>query len=233
MSGQAGPCRRWLLHRAHLLRGDWHMHTVFTDGRSTVHEYCEAARAQGLQLIALTEHVRRELSYDFGAFVKQVDAARCDFPDLTILRGCEAKVLNQDGDLDVTEDVLAHCDIVLAAFHSFQNSSRYVTAVLNMLENPSVDVWAHPTLYCRKQGLVMSPIEIEKIIGRLLDQAVLLEMNGRYRLPDGQFLEAVEGAGLTHVWGSDAHHACELGRRWTGRELVEPGPRSAGRELTW
>ena len=33
--------------------------------------------------------------------------------------------------------------------------------------------------------------------------------------------------------GSDAHHACELGRRWNVRELVEPGMRSTGRELAW
>lgn len=231
MSVNVGPSRRWLLHRAHLLRGDWHMHTVFTDGRSTVHEYCEAARAQGLQLIAITEHVRRELSYDFGAFVEQVDAARRDFPDLTILRGCEAKVLGEDGDLDVTEDVLAHCDIVLAAFHSFRDPSRYLPAILNMLGNPRVDVWAHPTLYCRKQCLAMSPREIEQIVERCLDQAVLLELNGRYRLPDGWFLEAAQRAGITCVWGSDAHHVRELGRRWTGAELVEPGP--SGEELTW
>ena len=33
--------------------------------------------------------------------------------------------------------------------------------------------------------------------------------------------------------GSDAHHACELGRRWKGRELVERETRSTGRELAW
>lgn len=233
MSRQDGPSRRWLLHRARLLRGDWHMHTVFTDGQSTVREYCEAALAQDLQLIAITEHVRRELTFDFGAFVTEVDAARRDFPDLTILRGCEAKVLNEDGDLDVTEDVLAHCDVVLAAFHSFPDPSRYPTAVLNMLSNPHVDVWAHPTLYCRKRGPALSPSEIERMVAQCHEQAVLLELNGRYRLPNGAFLEAALNKGLTCVWGSDAHSARELGRRWTGSELLEPGERPSGKALTW
>lgn len=233
MNWQAGASRRWLLHRANLLRGDWHMHTVFTDGRSTVHDYCEAARSLGLQLIALTEHVRRELEYDFGAFVDCVDAARRDYPDITILRGCETKVLNPDGELDVSEDVLSHCDVVLAAFHSFPEPSRYVTGVLNMLANPRVDVWAHPTLYCRKRGLVLLESEMEQIVEQCREHGVLLELNGRYRLPDGRFLEAAQRAGLTSVWGSDAHHVSELGHRWTGTQLVEPVLQYSGRELSW
>jgi DNA polymerase (family 10)/putative hydrolase len=211
-----------VLDYATSLSGDWHVHSNFTDGRSTVWECCEAARAQGLQLIVITEHVRRELTYDFGAFVEAVDAARRDFPELTILRGCEAKVLDEDGELDVSDDVVAHCDVVLGAFHGFPHSSCYVTAVLNMLSNPRVDVWAHPTLHCRKRGLVLSPIQTRQLIEQCRHHGVLLELNGRYRLPASGFLAAAERAGLQCVWGSDAHHASEVGRRWTGVDILPP-----------
>jgi histidinol phosphatase-like PHP family hydrolase len=209
-------------HRAHLLSGDWHMHTRFTDGMSTVRECCAAARAQGLTLVAVTEHVRRELRYDCGAFVAEVEAARREFPELVILHGCEAKVLNEDGELDASDDVLARCDVVLGAFHAFPSGARWLTAALNMLANPQVDVWAHPTLYCRKHGVELGAADVERLVAACREEQVLVEMNGRYRLPSGAFLEAVAAAGVECVRGSDAHHASEVGRWWTGTALVSP-----------
>jgi DNA polymerase (family 10)/putative hydrolase len=228
-----GASRRWLLHRARLLRGDWHIHTTFTDGQSTVRDCCEAARLRGLQLIAFTEHVHRELRYDFGRFIDEVAAARREFPDLVILHGCEARVLNVDGELDATDDVLAECDLVLAAFHAFPDPRRYPTAVLNMLTNPHVDVWAHPTLYARQHGIVLSREDVVRMTERCRDQAVLLELNGRHHLPAGDLLAHAQEAGLNYVWGSDAHHAREVGQRWSGPELSAPAAPSYGGELGW
>jgi putative hydrolase len=230
---EQGASRRWLLHRARLLRGDWHIHTTFADGRSSIRECCEAARHRGLQLIAFTEHVRRELEYDFDRFIDEIAAARQDFPDLVILQGCEATVLNADGDLDVCDDVLAHCDVVLGAFHGFPEPERYVTAVLNMLSNPHVDVWAHPTVYARTYGIRLDRRDLERMAERCRDEAVLLELNGRHRVPADDLLATADEAGVNFVWGSDAHHAREIGRRWTGSELLAPATPPDEGDLRW
>jgi DNA polymerase (family 10)/putative hydrolase len=86
-------------------RGDWHCHTDYTDGASSVDDYCRTARANGLDLLVFSEHVRRELDYDFDAFCADVEAARERYDDLTLLVGCEAKALDSDGTLDVSEAV--------------------------------------------------------------------------------------------------------------------------------
>jgi histidinol phosphatase-like PHP family hydrolase len=228
-----GASRRWLLHRARLLRGDWHIHTTLTDGQSTVRDCCEAARERGLQLIAFTEHVRRELSCDFGRFIDEVAAARREFPDLVILRGCEAAVRNVDGELDVADDVLAECDLVLGAFHAFPDPRRYHTAVLNMLANPHVDVWAHPTLYARQRGIALEREDVVRMVERCREHAVLLELNARHHLPAGDLLAHAQAAGLSFVWGSDARHAREVGRRWNGMELSAPAAPSYEGGLGW
>ena len=41
------------------LQGDLHAHTKATDGRNTLREMAEAARARGLRYLAITEHSRR------------------------------------------------------------------------------------------------------------------------------------------------------------------------------
>src|SRR6202042_1068255 len=38
------------------LKGDVHMHTVETDGRNTIEEMAEAARARGYHYMAITDH---------------------------------------------------------------------------------------------------------------------------------------------------------------------------------
>lgn len=230
---EQGASRRWLLHRARLLRGDWHIHTPFTTGRSSIRDCCLAAERRGLQLIAFTEHVRRELPYDFERFVDEVTAARKEFPDLVILQGCEVTVSNADGDLDVHEDILALCDVVLGAFHGFSQPHHYAAAVLNMLSNPRVDVWAHPTFYARSHGVPLGPDDLERMVERCRDEAVLLELNGRHGLPNGDLLALAGEAGLGFVYGSDAHHAREVGRAWTGPEPISCTTPANGGELRW
>ena len=95
--------KRWPAYSEDLLTGDWQVHSTWSDGKNSILEYCEEARRQGLRLIAFTEHVRKKLKYDFSAYIREVEKARSLFPDLKILAGCEAKVLNPQGELDAPE----------------------------------------------------------------------------------------------------------------------------------
>jgi DNA polymerase (family 10)/putative hydrolase len=84
--------KTWKKYVDYLLEGEWHIHTNYTDGKNTVFEYCEKAVEIGIPLLAFTEHVRKELTYDFNQFLNEIEEAREEF-DLIILSGCEAKVL--------------------------------------------------------------------------------------------------------------------------------------------
>ncbi len=110
--------KKWEVLQVSGNRG-WHCHTRYTDGRNTVAEMCGQASRNGLELIAFTEHVRKSLFYDFDRLVNDVKRARKRYPSLKILVGCEAKVLNRKGELDVSGEILKKCDIVLGTFHSF------------------------------------------------------------------------------------------------------------------
>lgn len=205
--------KRWEAYTEELLRGDWQVHTTWSDGKHTIAEYCREARRKGLRLIAFTEHVRRELRYDFWAYMREVEAARKQFPDLILLAGCEAKVLNRQGDLDATPEVLAKSDLVLGAFHSFAEPEHYLEALEAMLSNPWVDSWAHPTLYAHKRGIVLTDAQEERLVRLCMDKCVLVEFNGKYNLPSPTLREKVHTLGAAYVYGSDAHSAPELGRR--------------------
>ncbi len=208
--------KRWQAYREELLRGDWQVHTTWSDGKSSVLDYCRAARRRGLRLIAFTDHVRREIGFDFEAYRREVEGARRLFPDLILLAGCEAKVLNPQGDLDAPWEVLEQCDLVLGAFHSFSPPGLYLEALEGMLQNPWVDIWAHPTLYAQRQGLVLGGKKEEELVRFCLEREVLIEFNAKYHLPLPSFREKVYALGAPYVYGSDAHRVEELGRRDEG-----------------
>jgi putative hydrolase len=205
--------KRWHAYQKDLLAGDWQMHTTWSDGKNSVFEYCVEAQRQGLRLLAFTEHVRREMRYDFWAYVGEVEEARRHFPELTILAGCEAKVLNTQGELDAPAEVLERCDVVLGAFHSFAEPQCYLEALEAMLCNPWVDSWSHPTLYAVKRGIVLSDQDEERLVRLCIEKEVLIEFNGKYNLPGPSLREKVIALGAPYVYGSDAHSVAELGRR--------------------
>ena len=203
--------KKWQKYEQYLSRGDWHVHTNYTDGKSTIFEYCEQAEKNGLELIAFTEHVRRNLDYNFDDFVAEVYSAKDKF-DLEILVGCEAKVLDIKGTLDVSEEVLKECEVVLGAFHRFEpiEKKAYLIALKNMLSNPDVDIWAHPTLFAKKNKFTLSTKDIRDISTLSLKYNVLIEKNMKYNVPDRVFREIASKAGCKFVNGSDAHQVNEL-----------------------
>jgi histidinol phosphatase-like PHP family hydrolase len=122
-------------------------------------------------------------------------------------------VLNPQGELDASPEVLEACDIVLGAFHSFSPAERYLEAAQAMLCNPWVDVWAHPTLYAQRHGIPLSTADEVQLVRLCMEREVLIEFNGKYGLPSPSFREAVHALGAPYVYGSDAHRVAELGRR--------------------
>ena len=203
--------KRWHKYEQYLQKGDWHVHTNYTDGKNTVFEYCEQAERNGLGLIAFTEHVRRNLDYNFDDFLADIYAAKDKF-DLDVLAGCEAKVLDGEGTLDVSDDVLKECEIVLGAFHRFEpvEKDAYLMALKSMLSNPDVDIWAHPTLFAKKNKFALSANDIHSILDLSLEYNVLIEKNMKYNVPDKKFIKVASNIGCKFVNGSDAHRLNEL-----------------------
>src|ERR1700735_5069433 len=108
------------------LQGDVHMHTVETDGRNTIEEMAEAAQARGYKYMAITDH-SKNLAFANGlddtralAHIQKIREANSRIDGITIFAGIEVDIL-ADGDLDISDDVLAQMDVVIASVHSVFN----------------------------------------------------------------------------------------------------------------
>jgi len=196
--------KNWMEYEPYLLTGEWHIHTNYTDGHNSVDEYCDKALKLGIPLVVFSEHVRRRLDYDFNALLKEIELARRKYPELIILPGCETKVL-ETGELDVSDEIMGQCEIVLMAFHSFPvDVSRYYDALRTALANPRVDVWAHPGLFLARNGLTLSKGQIEEIFSIARQNSVLIELNARYDMPPKEWLDILKDK-AKFVKGNDTH----------------------------
>lgn len=211
---------------------DLHMHTTWSDGRMSVLEMAQAARAEGLQAIAITDHsvslgIANGLSVErLWQQAETVIAAREEMgPDFHILHGTEMEI-KADGSLDYPDEVLAELDLVIAALHTGLGQSRQQVTerLLNAIRNPHVDIIAHPTgrLLPDRPG---ADLDVERIFAAAAETGTILEINAnpqRLDLRDAHVRRALE-MGVTLAINTDAHHTNHFALRHYGVATAQRG----------
>lgn len=203
--------KKWEKYKKFLKNGAWHIHTNYTDGKNSVFEYCRQAEKIQIPLIGFTEHVRRKMDYDFQDLRKEIEGAKKKF-SLEIALGCEVKVLDENGNLDASEEILKESEIVLGSFHGivFKNKKDFLKALKNMIKNPYVDVWAHPGLFYLRQNFNLSRKELDELSKLCAKNKILIEINLKYNLPEKRLLFAAKKNRIKFVYGLDAHSIDDL-----------------------
>jgi DNA polymerase (family 10) len=200
------------------LQGDVHMHTVETDGRNTIEEMAEAAKARGYQYMAITDH-SKNLAFANGlddaraiAHIKKIHEASEKIEGITIFAGIEVDIL-ADGDLDLSDDVLAQMDIVIASVHSAfnQEPAKMTERFLKAIGNPNVSLIGHPTgrIQLRRNAY---QFDMDAVLTAAARNKVAMELNSypdRLDLNDVHLRQAKQ-RGVKIVINTDSHHTSHL-----------------------
>jgi len=217
------------------LKGDLHVHTTATDGRDSIEAMARAAKAAGLEYLAITDHSqalamangldeRRALEH-----AREIRQLNGRLEGLTLLAGIECDI-RSDGVLDLSQDCLAELDYVVASVHSnFAQDARQMTdRVLKAMECPWVDTIGHLTgrLLLRREPHNVDAGAVVDAAARL---GVALEINCQVDRLDLNDVNArlAKDRGVKLVIASDAHSQSGLGvLRWgvqvARRAWVEP-----------
>ncbi len=134
------------------IRGDVHMHTVYSDGDSTVSQMAEYARSLGYAYIAITDHsqslgIARGLDpMRLESQIKEIDAFNTTAAGIKVLKGMEVDILG-DGRLDMDSALLDRLDIVIGSVHSgFKQSREQITGrMIKAMATGLVDCIGHPS----------------------------------------------------------------------------------------
>jgi DNA polymerase (family 10) len=201
------------------IKGDLHTHTEWSDGHDSIEELALAAQDMGYQYIAVTEHSGgRGIAHglDVGRLrqqVAEIKALNERLSGIHVLTGIEVDI-RADGSLDLPHEILSELDMVIAAVHSAMNQSeeRMTRRVINAIENPDVDMIAHPT--CRLIG-EREPvaIDLEAVFQAAAKYNKIMEINA---MPDRLDLRDIHAfrardLGVKLAIGTDTHSVTHLG----------------------
>ncbi len=201
------------------IHSDLHMHSTWSDGKLSVREMAEAAKARGLSHVVITDH-SQSLGIAGGLSPERLREQRVEIraadaalgPDFRVFQGIELEI-RADGQLDFPDEVLAELDVVIASLHTGlrQPREQVTRRLLNAINNPHVDIVGHP----RGQMIPNrepADLDMDAVFAAAKETGTVLEINAnphRLDLDDAHARRAVQ-LGIMLAIDTDAHAAGEL-----------------------
>lgn len=195
------------------LKGDLHAHTTATDGHYSVADMAQAAQESGLEYLAITEHSKR-LTVAHGLDetrlamqMEEIDTLNGQLKGFTLLKGIEVDIL-ENGELDLSDEILAKLDLVIGAVHSNFHLSRnkQTERILRAMDSPHFTILAHPTgrLLANREAY---DVDMSRIIRKAKQRGCYLELNAQPMRLDLSALhcQMAKAEGVLVSINSDAH----------------------------
>jgi putative hydrolase len=189
---------------------------------STVTELVTGARANGIELIAITDHGPSVPQGAHPWYFWNLKVVPSVLDGVRVLKGCEANPsLDAENGIDLPDELLRLMDFVAVGFHPLtgfddKDRMRNTEALLRVIGNPYVDQITHPG---NEEAF---PLDRDAIVEAAARHNVILELNDNSFAPwssraaasahERAFAEAALAAGAPIAIGSDAHYALHVGR---------------------
>ncbi|MGN0961885.1 MAG: PHP domain-containing protein [Christensenellales bacterium] len=220
--------------------GDYHTHTTYTHGTSTVEENVRQAEKLGLKEIAITEHCYKGYNHikagDLEKIKNDIDSIK-DKYNVKILMGIEANLMSRNGDIDITDKELAKLDIVVLGYHKAsklkfseflkfglpnhllkkptkKQIERNTNAYLNAINKHRINILAH-------LGYGGCAVDCVKIAKECVKKNIFIELNGKRINFTKQDIDGMIATGVKFIIDSDAHSVNAVGKNHRAFNLIE------------
>ena len=163
---------------------DTHTHTLASGhAYNTMNEMAKAAADKGLKGLAITEHAPEMPGTCHLYYFQNLRIVSRKRFGIELLLGTELNIMNAEGKVDLSEDVLKTLDIAIASIHipcfRDERTVENVTAAYeNVMENPYVDIIGHPD-----DGRY--PVDYEQLAKKAKETGTVLEVNNGSLRPGG------------------------------------------------
>lgn len=208
---------------------DYHTHTVYSHGKGTIEDNVKEAISKGIKTIGISDHSYKHMTYgvkikDIYKMREEVDKLNLKYSNIDILLGMECNILDENGNIDINDEVSKLLDYVMAGYHfgssptslksmlnhcnnyvlKNEKSKEYNTkAVINAMKNNDIFIITHPG----DKG----DVYIEEIAKVAKDTDTRLEINSSHSYLNASQLKQIKHIGNKFIIGSDAHRPENVG----------------------
>ncbi len=200
------------------IKGDFHVHTDWSDGHDSIEAMALTAKAMGYHYLGITDHsggrgIAHGLSVErLKEQMQEIKRLNEKLDGIRLLTGIEVDI-RADGSLDLPDELLQELDIVIAAVHSglSESQAQMTGRMVKAMENPNVAILAHPTcrLLAEREPVA---VDMEAIFQTAARTNTILEINAmpsRLDLKDIHAYRARE-LGVKLAINTDAHATDQL-----------------------
>ncbi len=213
------------------LRGTFHVHTTFSDGRNTVAQMLTAAHERGWDYVGISDHSptayyagglsEERLKQQHAEIAKQEKTVA----PMRVFRGTEADIL-QNGTMDYGDKILSTLDFVVASVHSgfTMHKDEMTERILHAMDDPYVTFLGHLTgrRLLSREGY---SVDYDRIFEKAGQRGVMIEINGNpQRLDlDWRYIQRALDRGVVFSINPDAHSISEYNAVITGTWVARKG----------
>ena len=227
-----------------ILKGDYHTHTVYSDGNGTIEDNVKSAYKKGLKQIALTEHGFRHLAHgisrdDLPEYLQEINRVRKGYKSVDVLFGIEANIMSLEGDIDINPDERAMFDVLIVGYHKsykplsianffnffvpntlglFRKTRKRIQkntqAYILAMQKYNIDILAH----LNYGGCWVDCVEVAK---EAVKHNTFIELNGKRILFTDQEIKDMVNTGVKFIISSDAHYPQHVGKNNIAFNLIE------------
>lgn len=225
--------------------GDYHLHSTYSDGRSSIEEMVMAASLTGLEEICLADHGPHNIAVGIRSEQtllqerEKIEELRSQYSELRIYTGVEANIISLAGKLDVSREIVAELDMLIAGLHPYVWPDRIddaswilrnqvlkflpsqkervknenTKALVETIFHYDVDIISHP-------GLKME-VDFSEVARACIQRDTLWEINAGHRYPGYPEVTELARLGVDFVVNSDAHFTESVGALEYGSWVLE------------
>lgn len=155
---------------------DLHTHSIVSGhAYSTLLENINYCAEKGIKILGTSEHAHTMPGAPHYWYFGNMKVVPRVINGVTILRGCEANILDIDGSLDMTDESSRNLDYMIASFHEpvFKPKSKEenTAAILNVMDKyDKVEILGH-------LGNPNYELDYEAIVKKAKEKNIMIEIN--------------------------------------------------------
>jgi len=205
---------------------DYHVHSIFSDGKNTIEENVKRAVELGLSEVGVSEHgfnqlkagIKRE---DLGKIKAEIARVQALYPSVKIKLGIEANLLNLNGDVDLTDEDVKQFDFIILGIHKLTYGKKVKGSFSFNLKNMLFKSKKRAKQIAHSYELAFSryPItivahpnyagkcDIEELIKSCKKHGVLFELNRKHLEDIEPDVDKIVASDVPLIFSSDAHNS--------------------------